>query len=530
MSEDGTGVSADRGTESGAEGAGDPELSRVEQDRRDTIRALRERGVEPYAYRYEVTHHADEAVAEFEAAESAEGLDDGGLGPEVRLGGRIVSLRSHGKVSFADLEDRTGRVQLFFRQNVMGEDAYGLLELLHVGDWVGVEGPMMRTRMGEPSVQVTELRLLSKSVRPLPYGKVEEDEETGERIVHSGFSDVQQRYRQRYADLAVHPEVRGVFVQRSRVIQALRRFLDERGYVEVETPVLQPLYGGALARPFTTHHNVLDMPLYLRIADELYLKRLIVGGMERVYEIGKDFRNEGIDRTHNPEFSMLEFYEAFADYEDMMTRVEELLADVAEAVGETVVTVEGTEIDLTPPYRRVAFLDALAEKGVDAANLDDDALRATAEEAGVDDVASMARGKLLDGLFGALVEPQLIQPTFVTDYPRELSPLAKAKRGDTRLTERFELIIAGREIANAFSELNDPFDQRERLEAQAELRAAGDEETMGIDEDFLRALEYGMPPTGGVGIGVDRLVMLLTDQPSIRDVILFPTMRSEEGG
>ncbi|MDX1674337.1 MAG: lysine--tRNA ligase [Longimicrobiales bacterium] len=525
------------GRETAGEGPatpGDPsdsDLSRVEQDRRDTLETLRDRGIEPYAYRYDVTHHADEAVARFEAAESADDLDEAGLGPEVRLGGRIASLRSHGKVSFADLEDRTGRVQLFFRQNVMGEDAYGLLDLLHVGDWVGVSGRTMRTRMGEPSVQVEALSLLAKSVRPLPYGKVEEDDETGERVVHSGFSDIQQRYRQRYADLAVHPEVREVFVKRARIIRAMRRFLDDRGFIEVETPVLQPIYGGALARPFTTHHNVLDMPLYLRIADELYLKRLIVGGLERVYEIGKDFRNEGIDRTHNPEFTMLEFYQAFADYEDMMALVEELVAHTAEAaaVG-TQVELEGQAVDLTAPFRRVAFLESLTAAGVDAPAMTDDELRAAGREVGADDVDTMGRGKLLDALFGALVEPNLVQPTFVVDYPRELSPLAKAKRDDGRLTERFELIVGGREVANAFSELNDPFDQRERFEAQAELRAAGDDEALLIDEDFLRALEYGMPPTGGVGIGVDRLVMLLTGQRSIRDVILFPTLRPEEGG
>ncbi|NIP82899.1 MAG: lysine--tRNA ligase, partial [Gemmatimonadetes bacterium] len=324
--------------------------------------------------------------------------------------------------------------------------------------------------------------------------------------------------------------VREVFETRARVVRALREFLDDRGYIEVETPVLQPLYGGALARPFTTHHNVLDMPLYLRIADELYLKRLIVGGMERVYEIGKDFRNEGIDRTHNPEFSMLEFYEAFADYHDMMDMVEAMVAHAAEAAtGGTTVEFEGRRLDLAPPYRRITFLDALAEiGGVDAAALDDDGLRAAAREVGVEEPAALGRGRLLDSLFGELVEPRLEQPTFVIDYPRELSPLAKAKRGDARLTERFELIVAGREIANAFSELNDPFDQRERFEAQARLREAGDEEALVIDEDYLRALEYGMPPTGGVGIGVDRLVMLLTGQPSIRDVILFPTMRPEE--
>jgi lysyl-tRNA synthetase class 2 len=518
------------GTEAGAVGGASAELSRVEQDRRETLEELRRRGIEPYAYRYEVTHHATEAVERFEAAESGEGLDGEGLGPTVRLGGRIASLRSHGKVTFADLEDRSGRIQLFFRQNVVGDDAYALVQLLHVGDWVGVEGATMRTRMGEPSVLVASFELLAKSVRPLPYGKVEEDE-TGERLVHSGFNDLQQRYRQRYADLAVNPEVRAIFETRARVIRALREFLDARGYVEVETPVLQPIYGGALARPFTTHHNVLDIPLYLRIADELYLKRLIVGGMERVYEVGKDFRNEGIDRTHNPEFSMLEFYQAFADYHDMMAMVETMVAFAAEqATGGTVVEFEGKRLDFAPPYRRIAFMDALAEVGaVDAAHMDDETLRAAARKAGVEEPVALGRGKLLDALFGELVEPELDQPTFVVDYPRELSPLAKAKRGNDRLTERFELIVAGREIANAFSELNDPFDQRERFEAQAKLREAGDEEALVIDEDYLRALEYGMPPTGGVGIGVDRLVMLVTGQASIRDVILFPTLRPEEG-
>jgi lysyl-tRNA synthetase class 2 len=504
--------------------------SRVEQDRRDALEEIQRRGVEPFAYRYAGTGHAAEVAARFEAAESAGELDDDGLGPPARLGGRLASLRTHGKVTFADLEDRSGRIQLFFRKNVVGDDAYGLLKLLHTGDWVGVEGPTMRTRMGEVSIRVDGYTLLAKALRPPPYGKVEETED-GERVVHSGFSDVQQRYRQRYADLAVHPDVRDVFVARSRTVRALREFLDDRGFIEVETPILQPLYGGALARPFTTHHNALDMPLYLRIADELYLKRLIVGGLERVYEIGKDFRNEGIDRTHNPEFSMLEFYEAFADYTDMMERVEALVAHAAErTTGGTEVEFDGHRLDLSPPYNRIGFLEALAALGgLDVSDMDDDALRDVARREGVEDVDGAGRGKLLDGLFGALVEPKLVQPTFVVDYPRELSPLAKAKRGDGRLTERFELIIAGREIANAFSELNDPFDQRERFEAQARLKAAGDEEATPVDEDYLRAMEYGMPPTGGVGVGVDRLVMLLTDSPSIRDVILFPTMRPEEG-
>jgi lysyl-tRNA synthetase, class II len=506
-------------------------LSQVERDRRETLEELRRRGVEPYAYRYPVTARSTAAMAEFQTVEEAGGLGDDGLGPAVCLAGRLTSLRTHGKATFADLEDRSGRIQLFFRQNVLGVEAYELLKLLHVGDWVGVEGPTMRTRSGEVSVRVDAFQLLAKSLRPLPYGKVAEEEGTGHRVVHSGFRDIQQRYRQRYADLAVHPEVRDVFVARARVVSAMRRFLDERDYIEVETPILQPIYGGALARPFTTHHNVLDLRLYLRIADELYLKRLIVGGMERVYEIGKDFRNEGIDRTHNPEFTMLEFYQAYADYGDMMEVVEQLVGRVAvEAMGGLEVEVGGRAISLAPPFRRLTFLGGLSELGgVDAMALDDEGLQDAARRAGVEGTAAMSRPKLLDELFGALVEPTLVEPTFVVDYPRELSPLAKAKRGDPRLTERFELIIGGREIANAFSELNDPFEQRDRFEAQARLREAGDDEAQLMDEDFLRALEYGMPPTGGVGIGVDRLVMLLTGQPSIRDVILFPTMRPEEG-
>jgi lysyl-tRNA synthetase, class II len=513
-----------------SEGIVERARSQVEEDRHRTLEELRRRGVEPYAYSYDVSHSSLEAHSGFEDAEASSGLDDEGHGPAVRLAGRITSLRTHGKVMFADLEDRSGRIQLFFRQNVLGPERFDLLHLLHVGDWVGAAGPTMRTRTGEVSVQVDAWELLAKSLRPLPFGKVEEDEATGERVVHSGFADLQQRYRQRYADLAVHPEVREIFVTRARVVSAMRRFLDDRGYIEVETPILQPIYGGALARPFTTHHNALDMQLYLRIADELYLKRLIVGGMERVYEIGKDFRNEGIDRTHNPEFTMLEFYQAFADYQAMMDLVEALIGHVAEAaIGGRVTEFDGLTIDLSPPFRRVSFLGALAEAGVPAADLDDDGLRGAARRAGVEDPESMERPKLLDELFGALVEPTLQSPTFVVDYPIELSPLAKPKRGDPRLTERFELIVAGREIANAFSELNDPFDQRDRFGAQAKLREAGDEEALVLDEDFLRALEYGMPPTGGVGIGVDRLVMLLTGQPSIRDVILFPTMRPEEG-
>jgi len=503
--------------------------SQVIEDRFGKLEELRRRGIEPYAYRWEPTHSAPAAREAFEAAESGGLLNEEGFGPAVRLGGRLVALRSHGKSTFAHLADRSGRIQLHFRVNDLGAERYGLLALLDPGDWIGVEGPLFRTRTGEVTVRVQELELLAKSLRPLPFGKEEVDAETGERRVWGGFADVEQRYRQRYVDLAVNPEVRETFVARTRIVRAIRRFLDERGFLEVETPVLQPLYGGASARPFITHHNALDMALYLRIADELYLKRLIVGGLERVYEIGKDFRNEGIDRTHNPEFTMLEFYQAFADYGDMMRLVEELLAYVArEATGGTHVGYQGVMIDLTPPYRRLGYLDALREYGgTDVRGLPDEALREAARSVGVADVDDLSRPKLIDELFKEWVEPHLVQPTFIIDYPRELSPLAKPRRGDPELVERFELLVAGREIANAFSELNDPIDQRERFLAQVRLREAGDEEAQTYDADYIRALEYGMPPTGGVGIGIDRLVMLLTDQPSIRDVILFPTMRPE---
>jgi lysyl-tRNA synthetase, class II len=501
----------------------------VVEDRLAKLEELKRRGIEPFGYGYAVTHRSAGARTEFEMAEAAGTLAADGSGGTVRLAGRILSIRSHGKTVFADLGDRDGRLQLYFRANDLGA-AFATLELLDIGDWLGVEGPLFRTRAGEVTVRVASFELLAKSVRPLPFGKEEVDEKTGARRVYGGFADIEQRYRQRYADLAVNAEVRDVFLKRTRIVSRLRRFLDDRGYVEVETPILQPLYGGASARPFTTHHNALDMRLYLRIADELYLKRLIVGGLERVYEIGKDFRNEGIDRTHNPEFTMLEFYEAFADYDDMMSLVEQLIADVVSDItgGGSSVNFEGQQLDFSPPFRRLPFLDALREHGgLDVGAMADVELAEAARRLAVEDPDSLTRPKLLDELFKELVEPHLVQPVFITDYPRELSPLAKPKRGDPQLVERFELMVAGREIANAFSELNDPFDQRERFEAQVRLRESGDEEAQNLDEDYLRALEYGMPPTGGVGIGVDRLVMLLTDQASIRDVVLFPTMRPE---
>ena len=500
---------------------GSQEWGRVERDRITKLDGLRERGIAPFAYGFDRTHLAAEALGLL-----PEGQEEG---ETVRVAGRLLGKRDMGKSSFAHLADRSGRIQLYFRVNVLGAEVYSLLDLLDPGDWIGVEGPVFRTRTGEVTIRVERFELLSKAVRPLPFGKEEIDAETGERRVYSGFSDREARYRQRYLDLAVSPEVRQVFVARARIITAIRRFLDERGFLEVETPILQPLYGGAAARPFTTHHNTLDMPLYLRIADELYLKRLIVGGMERVYEIGKNFRNEGMDRFHNPEFTMLEFYAAYLDYEGVMALTEDLVTELVRSVtGGTTVQFGEATIDFTPPFRRLTMLDALREIAeIDSEAMSDAELAAKVRSLGVDGVEQMGRGKLIDELFGALVEPKLVQPTFLTDYPREMSPLAKPKRGNPELTERFELIAAGKELANAYSELNDPFDQRERLERQAELRAAGDDEAHPVDEDFIRALEYGMPPTGGFGMGIDRLVMVLTGQTSIRDVVLFPTMRPE---
>jgi len=508
------------------------DLNHVLRQRREKLRTLREEGVEPFAYNFAPTHRSEAAVAGFEEAEEAEELTDAGqVAEEVAVGGRILSWRGHGKSAFAHIEDAGGTIQLYFRKNVLGDEAFEALDLLDLGDWIGVRGHLFRTRTGEVTVQVSSSQILSKSLRPLPFGKVEEDEETGERIHHSGFSDKEGRYRQRYADLAVHPEVREVFRTRARIVSELRRFLDGEGFLEVETPALQPLYGGATARPFVTHHEALDRRMYLRIADELYLKRLIVGGMDRVYEIAKDFRNEGLSRFHNPEFTMLEWYQAFSDYEDQMELVEQMVVHVADAVlGSRELEYQGETISLEPPFRRLRLVDALSEKlGREVLDLSEEELRAEAEDRSLPELSGAGRGKLIDKLFGELVEPDLVQPTFVLDHPKELSPLAKPKRGEPRLTERFELYMAGMEIFNAFSELNDPLDQRDRFEAQMGLRAAGDDEAQRLDEDYIRALEYGMPPTGGVGMGVDRFVMLLTDQASIRDVILFPTLRDPEG-
>jgi lysyl-tRNA synthetase class 2 len=481
--------------------------------RREKLAALEARGVDPYPARWPVTHNAAELLAAFL---------DGGSVVHGRVAGRIVSQRGHGKTTFLHLADRSGRIQVYLRRDDLGLD-YEILDQLDLGDFLGVAGELFRTKTGEVTLRADEIAVLAKALRPLPMGKEAED-----RAWHR-VTDQEFRYRQRYADLAIRPEAREVFAQRARIIAYLRNFLDARGFLEVETPALQPVYGGAAARPFTTHHHTLDTTLYLRIADELYLKRCVVGGIDRVYEISKDFRNEGMDRFHNPEFTMLEFYQAYADYDGFMELTEELLAGlVRELHGGSTLTYQGTTVDVTPPWPRIAFLQALADRGVDVGDLSRERLVVEAARRGVEIEPEAGAGKILDALFGALVETDLVGPVFVVDHPAALSPLAKRHADDPRLVERFEAYLFGKEWGNAFSELNDPRDQRARFEEQAAAAAAGDiEAPVAVDEDFLRALEYGMPPTAGMGIGVDRLVMFLTDQPSIRDVLLFPTLRPE---
>ncbi len=477
--------------------------------RRAKLEALEKRGVQPYAYRFDVTHRSGQIRADHEALESA--------GTGVRVAGRLMTRRGHGKACFAHIKDADGLMQVYLREDALGESAYADVLEHDLGDWLGIEGTVFRTRTGEITVKADRVELLAKSLRPLPEK-------------WHGLTDVEIRYRQRYTDLIVNDEVREVFRARARLVRAVREFLDGRDYLEVETPVLQPLYGGAAARPFVTHHNALDMPLYLRIADELYLKRLIVGGFERVYEISKDFRNEGIDRSHNPEFTMLEFYQAFADYEVMMEVTQDLIVHAVRALhGGTVVPHAGGTIDFAPPWPRLRYKEAAAEAlGVPALPEGEPELRALAARAGVRVDPKLGWGRILDEVVSDLVQPKLNRPTFLMDHPKDVSPLAKVRRGDPTVVERFELVVAGMELANSFSEQNDPLEQRRAFEAQMLQRERGDEEAQMLDEDYLRALELGMPPTGGVGIGIDRLAMMLSDQRSIRDVILFPQMRPEE--
>jgi lysyl-tRNA synthetase class 2 len=496
------------------------EFSNLEKQRLAKLEWLREQGIDPYPSRVERTHTIAAAIADFESAQADQEV-------HVTIAGRLKSIRIMGKSSFADIEDGSGRVQLFIRINEVGEASYELFKKgLDLGDFIGARGIMMRTRSGEISVRVQDLRLLSKAISPLPV--VKEQEVDGQIVRYSVFSDVEERYRQRYADLAVNPEVRRVFWMRARILAALRRFLDSHGFIEVETPILQPIYGGAAARPFTTHHNQLHQDLFLRISFELYLKRLLVGMYDRVYEIGRDFRNEGVSFKHNPEFTQLEFYAAYWDYHDVMRLTEQMISSVAiEVTGSPVIRYQGQEIDLRPPWRRVTLRDAIREVcGIDyvaypTAGSLAEAMRAIGHHPSPDS----SWGKLVDSLLGTHVEPNLIQPTFVLDYPRDISPLAKTKPDDPTHVERFEFFIAGLEMGNAFTELNDPLDQEERFLEMGRLYDAEDEEAHPMDEDYVRAMRYGMPPNGGFGTGVDRLVMLFTDQTTIREVLLFPHLR-----
>jgi lysyl-tRNA synthetase class 2 len=488
-------------------------LKQIMDFRIEKLESLINNGIDPYPPKFEPTHSSNEITSDYANYESK----------EVVVSGRIMALRKMGKASFAQLMDSKGRIQIFIRKDDIGDESYSNFKLLDIGDFIGVEGEVFKTKTGEISIKTTSLTILAKSIRPLPVVK----EKDGQ--LFDSFSDKEQRYRNRHLDLILNPEVKETFHKRSMIIRAIRKCLDKRGFLEVETPVLQPIYGGANARPFTTHHNALNQTLFLRIADELYLKRLIIGGIDRVYEIAKDFRNEGMDRNHNPEFTMLEFYWAYSDYEDCMNLVEDLIREAAKRVESLNVEWGDLKIDLSKPFHRRSFLDLLNEAaGYDLKEFDENKLRSICKEKNIDLEDNANLGQILDELMSELVEPNLIEPTFVVDYPKVISPLAKAHRnGDPRIVERFELFIGGAEIANSFSELNDPVDQRKRLEEQASLKDLGDEEAQPIDEDFIQAMECGMPPTGGVGIGIDRLIMLLTGNRWIKDVILFPTLRSQ---
>ncbi len=500
--------------------------SDLEKIRLEKLNRLREQGIEPFPRHSTRTHTSLEAIQAFEAAESAE---KEAVVPAT-LVGRIRSMRPMGKVTFVHIEDGAGRVQLFFRANDAGQEQLDLFNREYdLGDFIQAEGEMFRTRTGEVTLRVKEFKMLAKAVSPLPV--IKEEEVDGETVRYSAFSDPETRFRQRYADLAVNPEVRKIFQARAAVIRALREFLDSRGFLEVETPILQPIYGGAAARPFTTHHNQLKQDLYLRVSFELYLKRLLVGGFERVYEIGRDFRNEGVDRTHNPEFTQIEFYMAYADYETVMSLTEEMVIHVADQViGKRTFIYQGIEINLEAPWPRMELSDGLVElAGIDIRQHPTvESLRAAMRARKMDVNPEATRGRLIDTLISEYLEPNFHQPTFLYNYPRDISPLAKTVPGDTQTTERFEGFVAGMELCNAFTELNDPLDQEARFLEMGRNYDPDDEDHHPMDEDYLRAMRYGMPPNGGFGMGVDRLVMLLTDTPNIREVILFPHLRSRE--
>ncbi len=486
------------------------ELSEILQNRRQKLDKLRELNINPFPFRYERTHQSTQVISNFDLLESS--------GATVKVAGRLMSIRLHGKTLFAHIKDGVGTIQIYVRRDDIGQEIFDRFGLFDMGDIIGVEGTIFKTHTGEITIRVSSFELLTKSLQPLPEK-------------WHGLQDKELRYRRRYLDLLGSPEVLDTFRMRTRIINAVRRFLDERGFLEVETPVLQRIYGGTNAKPFMTHLNALDMDLYLRIADELYLKRLVIGGIEKVYEISKDFRNEGMDRNHNPEFTMLEFYWAYADYIDLMKLIELMYFKIStELLGTDKIKREEKDISLTPPFKRLPYYEAFNQYlGVDVIDYDENQLKALAVEKGLikEEAKIIGRGGYLDIISKELVEPHLEQPTFITDYPIELSPLAKKHRSDPRLTERFELFIDGVEYGNGFSELNDPDDQRARFEAQRARKEAGDEEAHPIDEDFLFALQHGMPPTTGFGLGVDRFIMLLTGAHSIRDVIFFPIMKPE---
>lgn len=489
----------------------DVEINEQVQNRIDKMHKIEEHGWRPFGHRFEWTHRSADVKDQFEALAEAEA--------EVKMAGRVMAIRGHGKTCFMDMQDKTGRMQLYVRKDVLGEEDYSLVKMMDIGDTIGVTGIPFRTHMGEVSIKVIKMEMLSKSLRPLPEK-------------WHGLKDIETRYRQRYVDLIVNPEVRDTFVKRSQIIRSVREVLDSHDFLEVETPILNTIAGGAAARPFISYHNALDMQVYMRIAPELYLKRLIVGGMDRVYELGRVFRNEGIDNRHNPEFTSVEIYQAFADYRDMMDLTEEVVVKTAmKVLGTTKITYEGVEIELASPWKRISMIDAVKEySGKDFTNVTDlEEARAMAKELNVPIESSFGIGKIINACFEEYVEDKLIQPTFITGHPKEISPLAKSNPDNPEITDRFEAYIYGREICNGFTELNDPIDQRERFLKQVEERANGDEEANMMDEDFVNALEYGLPPTGGLGIGIDRLVMFLTDSSTIRDVLFFPTMKPLKG-